>query len=229
MKILRYTAAFAASFMGGVVGFVPVYVMGLVVPIFVVGPLALLTGSLVATLLTSWVANLLAMDGSRSRLFVVFGISGVAAVAGLLLYFAGAWAVNTFDLGFGFGVDLLVYLPGAAVFSGMTTAAAWRLRSPGGRLGKCGVGALVLSVGVLVLSLLANPTVEVFPIYEVAVGANLAVVISCLIAMAWLGRRGSLGRGLARDAAITLCLSTSILPAVSGIVALACSATYCGA
>lgn len=235
MRFLRYAVVFIVALVGGVAGSAPVYVMGLVVPVTVVGPLALLVGSLLATLFAGWATNL--VGRGRSRLFAIFGVSLLAAVVALLLRFAGAWAVNTFEMGLGIGSTLLVYLPGAIFFSVMTAVAALRLRGPGGRLGWDGAAALVLSACGSIFLLLVNPIVPVVPPaqyvlvnYEIVVWASLAVAVLGLLAVAWCYSRGVSGRELARDAAVTLSLLAALLPVVSGTIHVSCSTLVrCGA
>ena len=64
----------------GVVGFFPVFVMGLVMPIFMVGPLSLISGACLATLCSGWLANFARWGQSRSRLLAILGISLIGAV-----------------------------------------------------------------------------------------------------------------------------------------------------
>ena len=229
MSVLRYAAVFIAAFVGGVVGFLPVYVMGLVVPLLVVGPLALLAASVMATLLACWIANFMAPDGSRSRLLGVFGASVIAIVLAIFLYFAGAWAVNVFRLGFEIWVTLLVYLPAAFAFAGVITAVAWRTRSPGGRLGWPGGVMLLAAVGILSLAISTSYSVGFFFVSEgtmVLAGVFLAI-LSLLVAI-WVSRRHS--RDLLGDAGITLCLSAALPPVIYGVTYVSCSyLTYCGA
>ena len=56
----------------------PVLAMGLVVPVYVVWPLALLSGVLLAAVGASWVGNLFTRN--RSCLIFVVGVAGASAV-----------------------------------------------------------------------------------------------------------------------------------------------------
>ncbi len=231
MSALRYVAVFGATFVGGVAGLVPVYSMGLVIPMIVVGPLTLLSTSIVAALLAVWSANLIATDGSRSRLIAVLAYSGIAAVLGLLVHFAVVWAANTFDLGFELWVTMMIYLPAAFVFSGIVTVVALRMRAPGGRLGWSGSVMLLMAAGILVFSILTSPTVGLgFVSYWIIGGLGLTIVLTSLITALISLRRATSGWELMRDASITLCIAVTLLLILYGAVYAACSSPmYCGA
>lgn len=236
MSALRYVAVFGATFVGGVAGLVPVYLMGLEVSMLIVGPLTLLSTSIVAALLTIWSANFIATDGSRSRLIAVLAYSGIAAVLGLLVRLAVVWAVNTFDLGFELWVTLLVYPPAAFVFSGIVTVVALRVRAPGGRLGWGGGLMLLMAASILVFSILTSPTVVVLESYwlerhyRIVALLGLTVVLASAFAGLRISRQIASGRELMRDAAITLSLAVALPLVLYGVTYAACSIpTYCGA
>lgn len=232
------------ALIGGVLGSAPIYVMGLVVPIFIVGPLALLTGCLIATLSAGWVANLSSNGASsqtRSRFGAIFAVALAASLAGLLAGMAGGFAVNEFGIGMRFGVDVaIVYLPGAILFSAATTIAVWRFLTPASeRLGFLGGAALVLAaawLGLIVFvgsSLVGGPGYRL--LYSLAPGLDIMVLFGVSFILTVIGIflvirffRGGAGRGLQRDAVLSL-VAVGLMPAViAGTISLGCSVSYCG-
>jgi hypothetical protein len=139
-----------AAFVGGVVGFFPVFTLGLMVPIFMVGPLSLLSGAWLATLCAGWIANLARRGHSRSRLLAILGVSLIGGFLALPPYWGAAWLVNTLYRPPNFApVGALYYSPylaGSLVFVTITTLAAWRLRRPtqGGLTGDLRLTLLLL-------------------------------------------------------------------------------------
>lgn len=147
-----------AAFVGGVVGFFPVFTLGLMIPIFLFGPLSLLSGAWLATLCAGWVANLARWGRSRSRLLAILGVSLLGGLLALPPYWGGAWLIGTLYRPPNFApVGALYYSPylaGAIVFVAITTLAAWRLRLPtqGGLTGDFRLTLLLLvSVPALVV------------------------------------------------------------------------------
>ena len=247
-RVLWFVGVPLAVLVTGVAGFAPVYVMGLVVPMFIVGPLALLAGSLLAALSAGWIANFSAHDTSvqtRSRLWAIFAVALAASLVGLLAATVGAFFINELWVGMGFGASLAVYyLPGAVIFSGATTVAAWRLRSPAAdRLDFMGRMALVLAavwMGSLILveSLLTGvlpysslqDLAGLLSILELVVLFEGGLVLAALgIFLATRFSRRTREHSLRWDAVLSL-VSVGLLPfAVAGAIFLACSFSYCGA
>lgn len=133
-RSLYFTGVALLALAAGVVGFSPVYVMGLVVPLLIVLPLALLTSSLLASLSAGWVTNFMSggvLENTRSRLWAIFAISLVASFVGTILAMISGFLINEFGAGIGLTVGAIIYYaPGALVFTGATTAATFRLRTP---------------------------------------------------------------------------------------------------
>jgi hypothetical protein len=227
-----------AALAGGVAGATPVFVAGLVVNVSLVGPLAVLTGSLLAALSAGWVANLLygAPERTRSRLWAIFGVSLLAAVMGVALGFAAAEVVIALGIGLSLVAVLVVYLPGAVVFVVATSVATWRLRAPvDGGLDQAGVSALALSaawVGFLVLvgGLLTGFAPEGFNV-GLPVLALLGVggVAVTLLGASLAVRSSAQGNVMSRDAALSLGLLGLAPLVILATVSLGCSVTYCGA
>ena len=86
-RVLWFIGVPVVALVAGVAGSVPVLVMSLIVPMFIVGPLALITGSLLAVLSAGWVANFSAHGASaqtRSRLWTIFVVALAASLIGPL-------------------------------------------------------------------------------------------------------------------------------------------------
>ena len=250
-RVLWFAGVPLAALAGGYLGFFPVFTIGLVVPIYLVGPLAVLTGALLATLFAGWLANLASRGESRSRLLAALAISVVGAVLGLVasallgraLYafapFAALWPANA------------VWAACSLVFAAATSTAVWRLRksSPpgygGATLGVAGAMALVLSLAWAVmlplnegmayqLGLVGAGFGPVIPLKAI-LWVSLAMAAAGTAMLARTSRRGTSappggdGGSLERDAALTLLL-TGLAPAlVVGVIGLGCAVTYCGA
>lgn len=131
---------FIAAVVGGMVG-LPVAVLGLAVPFFVILPLTLIVGGLLSGISASWAANLLAPDRTRSILLPITGASvaagTVVAVAGIVLSMGGAWRVfpNLFSA-------LLLFM---AIIATGTSFAAWHFRRIDGQLTR----DLMITIGLL--------------------------------------------------------------------------------
>ena len=84
---VRYSvraAGLLLSAVAGTLAALPVYVMGLVVPMVLVWPLTLGAAALVAALVASLIGNVASRDGTRTRLLPVVGIAeGAAAILAL--------------------------------------------------------------------------------------------------------------------------------------------------
>lgn len=233
-----------SAVLAGAAGFMPVYVMGLAVPMFIVGPLALLTGALLASLSAGWVANIASggsSAGTRSRLWAIFAVSLAASPVGVLVASGGAFLVNEFDVGMRYGVDLMiVYLPGAFVFAGATAFAAWRLRTPAAEgLGLWGRAALALAAAWMILLMLMASMLTGGPGFYTfgrlfGPGAGFVILLGGRLVLTALGiflvvhcLRTAGGRSLRRDASLSF-LALGLTPALlAGTIFLGCSISYC--
>lgn len=203
---------------------VPVLTMGLVVPIHVVGPLALAAGALPAALGAGWVGNL--FTGDRSRLLLVVAVAEVSAAVLCLVMLALSFLPGLFG-------PLIFTAAACAVVVAISAAvAALRLRGPRGRLGLDGAAALLASAAVFVLGISAGgagllPLVPDLGLaasgYKDLAWINLALLVAGA-SMAFLrSGRFSPGHELGRDAAATLALMATILPGVGGTISFACA------
>jgi len=237
-RLMRFVGVPLAALAGGVAGAAPVFVGGLVVNVFVVGPLALLAGSLLAALSAGWVANLSYIGApvrTRSRLWAIFGVSLVAAAGAVAMGFATAEVVNALDIGLSLAAVLAVYLPGTVLFAAATSIATWRLRAPvDGGLDQAGVMALALSAAWLAFLVFIGGALIGFVPEGLFVGLPaLALLGVGGVAVATSGaflaaRSGVQGNVMSRDAALSLGL-VGLAPVVilaTGYVW--CSVSYCG-
>ena len=202
-------AALSGGFLGGYV----TLPWGLVTPLFVVWPLALGFGALLAALGASWTGTLLSPDGTRTRLLRVV-LATVVVAAALALAFS--------ILPIPFPLIFLL-ASGAGAIALVASLATWRFRGRGGRLGVDGWLTLTLSTAVLSLSLLSfDGTVirRVFGSLSVVagVGLNVSVGIAAVALGVVLARRRFLGPEdrPGRDAAVTLGLAGLPAPVFFG-------------
>lgn len=133
-RSLYFVGVALLTLAAGAAGFFPVFIMGLVVPGFIVLPLALLTGSLLASLSAGWVTNFGVggvLADTKSRIWAIFSVSLAASLAGSILAMVVGFIIDKFgaDIGPNFGA-IIYYASGATVFVGATTVATWRLRTP---------------------------------------------------------------------------------------------------
>lgn len=133
---------FIAALAGGMIGAMPVGTLGLVVPFYVIMPLALIVGGLVSGISAGWAANLLAPDRTRSILLPIVGVSVAAApvavvIAGIGLFVSRVLRVST-NL---FSILLL----SMAILAASASVAAWRFRRTNGRLKR----DLLITLGLL--------------------------------------------------------------------------------
>jgi hypothetical protein len=237
-RLVRFVGVPLAALAGGVAGAAPVFVAGLAVSVFVVGPLALLAGSLLAALSAGWVANLLysgAPVRTRSRLWAIFGVSLLAAAVAVALGFAAAGVVDALRIGPNLATDLAVYLPGAVVFTVATSFATWRLRAPvDGGLDRTGVMALALSAAWLVFLVFVGGLLIGFVPEGFAVGlpalallgvGGVAVAVSGAFLAAQSGVQGNV---MSRDAALSLGLVGLAPVVILATGYMWCSVSYCG-
>lgn len=189
--------AVIGSFVGGYV----ILPWGLVTPLFVVWPLALGFGALLAALGAGWTGTLLAPDRTHSRLLRVVLASEVAAAAlGLTFSITPIFTPLIFPLAFGASVIALV-----------ASWAAWRFRGPGGRVGLDGGLVLMLATAVLALTLLSLDGTVVRTVFG-PLSAVAGVGLSVSVGIAAVASGAVLARGhfrdtedvVGRDAAVTL-------------------------
>ena len=189
-----------AAVVGGYVGGIVVLPWGLVTPLFIVWPLALGFGALLAALGAGWAGTLLSPDGTRTRLTrVVF--ASVATAAALAFVFA---LTPIF-------VPLIYLLAFAVGFVALAASlSAWRLRGAGGRIGLGGGLALILASFVLASTLLGFDGTAVRAVFGplsvlAGVGGSVSAGVAASVAGVILARRlrGPEDR-VARDAAVTL-------------------------
>lgn len=218
--------------------------MGLSVPLFIVGPLALLTGSLLASLSAGWIANLASGGTSahtRSRLWATFAVSLAASLVGALVASGGAFLIYRFGRDIGLIAGLLIYyLPATSIFIGATSVAVWRLRTPTvGRLGFAGGAALSLATAWMVsLMLMGNMFLgglgdRIFaylfiPGTETSIilrGSLVLTVIGVFLTVRSSRRFGR--RSLQRDASLSLLALGSAPALLFGAISLGCSVSYC--
>ena len=240
-----------AVLVGGVTGSVPVFAMGLTVSGLLIGPLNLLTGTMLATLSAGWVANLasayntagFAQVRTRSRLGAIFCMSSVSASVAFVLGYAANAAV--FWLGLSTEFLPVVFTACGFAFVVATAIATWRLRSPvGDLLSPTGTISLTLSVAWLIFLSAFGGIADLLGMVPVdlATGFPLATLFIASVAVAGAGvllgvaggRRSSetrtaQSRGLDQDAALMLFL-TGIAPVCLMVaILLGCSVVTCGA
>ncbi len=147
-RLVYRVGVFIAALVGGMVGALPVAILGLVVPEYVTLPLALIVGGLVSGISAGWAANVLAPDRTRSILLPIAGVSvaagAVVAVASIGLSMGGAWRVfpNLFS-------SLLL---ATAIIATGASFAAWHFRRIDGRLGK----DLLITLGLLGIAIVVT-------------------------------------------------------------------------
>ena len=246
-QVLWFIGVPVVALVAGAASSAPIFVMGLVIPMFIVGPLALLTGSLLAALSAGWVANFSVHGASartRSRLWAIFAVALAASLVGLLTGMAGAFFINEYAAGTSLGVGAaLVYLPGAVIFSDATAVAAWKFRTlTVGRLGVLGKTTLALATAWAVFLVAIEILWTVQPAFlfqnlmDLILGMGFWVFSVGSLILAALGiflatrfSRGARERSLRWDAALSL-MSVGLTPtAVAGAILLGCSVSYCGA
>jgi len=145
----RRLGTFLGALLGGVIGAVMIFPLGLVVSGWVIIPLTMAMAALLSALAASWLSNLLARHQTRSRLLVVVGMTEAmaGAVTALLVVLLLVTESRRVSLGppAGFlGLSVLV-LAGAA------SLAASRLRGPAGASRDTWLAAALLLGSVLVV------------------------------------------------------------------------------
>ena len=195
------------ALMGGFVGGCVILPWGLVTPLFVVWPLALGFGTLLAALGASWIDTLLAPGLTRSRLPWVVLAAEVTAAALAVAFSSVPMLVPL--------IFLLAF--GAVVIASATSWAEWCFRGPGERVGRDVGFTLVLATAVLTLSVLSLNGSGVRPVRGVSVGVA-AVVLGVILA-----RRRFPGPGdrIGKDDATTLVLAGLPAPLFFGAYYLA--------
>ena len=229
LRVVRYPVVAVVAALAGMLGAVPVAPVGLVVPMYIVWPLALGVAALLAAVAASWTGNLL-MTG-RSCLLAVVGVTeGAALVLSALMavpYFVPALEMVVL------GGSLIHTIGACAAVIGLVAGvASLHLRGTRGRLGWDGAAALLSSVVSLVLLLLIEGAGLVPGLPEmrpVSAGYGEMVMVSLIflalgvLLAAWRSPRSSPGHELGRDAALTLALVAAVMPVVAGTFALLCS------
>lgn len=234
-----------AAFLGGVVGFVPVFVVGLSVPFEVTGPLSLGTGILLAALAAGWVGNIAPsapQQRTRSRLLPILAASGVGLVLALLVGVAFGFALfRLFPVSdLSSGVPPRAYAIYGAFFATLALAASfatWRYRGPRvSGLGSGGVTSLALSIfGLVVLLLLVPVMGSGFDPGGIA-GALVAGGFAVTLVLAALGAVSVVRNSrwspegvhaLGWDAALTLALVGGWTATIFGAVYLTCLLVTC--
>lgn len=241
-RIIWFVGVPLAAAAGGLVGFLPVVVMGLVVPVFLVGPLGLATGALLATLLAGWIANFAAFSDKagcreRSRLLMVFLVSLLGAVAGLLVSMVITIIIDSLGAMNVMSV-LLFYLPSIIVFTAATTVATWRFRNPvegETSLGFVGAATLGLSSAwVLFLflyewfgpqlgGLLPSNLGLFLPLWFIAMLGLLLAASGTAVYVVFTRNK------IIQDAGLTLILTGLTPTLIIGTIATGCTLAYCGA
>jgi hypothetical protein len=221
---IRFLAAVVVAAMLGLAVGIPVLTIGLVVPIHVVGPLALAAGALPAALGAGWVGNLFTRD--RSRLLLVVAVAEASAAVLCLVMLASSFLPGLFGP--------LIYT--AAVCAGVVAisagVAALSLRGPRGRLGWDGAAALLASAagfvlgvsagGAGLLPLIPDRSLVTLGYVDLAWISLVLMVAGASMAVLRSGRF-SPGHELGRDAAATLALVAAIPPGVVGSISFACA------
>jgi hypothetical protein len=127
MTLVRWLATFLAALLGGGTGLVLVLPLGLVVVEWVILPLAMAVGAVLAALAAGWVGTWTAGDGTRTRLAAV---AGAVEAAGLVLVLAvlGLATLRAALLGPIAGIAALASL----VLAMVAATATWACRRPAG-------------------------------------------------------------------------------------------------
>jgi hypothetical protein len=150
MRAWVWLATFLAGLLSGTLGLLLVLPLGLVVIEWVVFPLALAVGALLAALAAGWVGTWLARDGTRTRLAAVVVASEAAGLA-LALVVLGSPAFRQAILGPVIGIAIVSALLLAIVASTATMV----YRRPRGEARR----DLVLTLGLLALAVVGVPAV----------------------------------------------------------------------
>lgn len=229
-----------SAFVGGVVGFVPVFALGLGVPIVVPGPLAFGTASLLAALAAGWVGNIAPLAPQQhtlSRLLAILAASGGGMVLTLLVSVAFSFAVfRLFAISDPYTGTYLVLATYGVCFviqAAASSAETWRYRGPRGE-GHLGFGRVVLlalSIVGLVVLLLLIPVMGSggASAWPVIVGLDITLALTALgvASMARSSRQGLEGYELGYDAALTLALVGAWAALIIGAVSLTCLIVTC--
>jgi hypothetical protein len=153
-EFLLRSCALVAALLGGTIGGMLVLPLGLIVYEFILWPLTLGFGALLAAICASWVGTFLAPDATRSRLLPVVAVSEVtAAVVALCLVAVGVLVRPRFPaVGAMLGPPAFLLGLCMVVIALSASWAAWRFRGPGRRSGRDALITLVLlGSGVLIL------------------------------------------------------------------------------
>lgn len=132
MRYLAVFVGFLLSAVAGTLAALPVFVMGLVVPMTVIWPLTLGVAALAAALGAGWAGNLLARDGTWSRLPRIL-VAAETTAAVLLVVSAIPFVVRVPGVLLPSGPAIYGIALTAAVISLVATVAMLRYRSAEGR------------------------------------------------------------------------------------------------
>ena len=148
--MLGWLATFLAALVGGGLGLVLILPLGLAGIEWVVFPLALAVGALLAALAAGWVGTWLAGDGTRTRLAPVVVVTEATGLA-LALVVLGSTALRGTLLGPVIGVAGV----GSLVLATAASAATWAVRRPAAAPGR----DLTLTLALLALAVVGVPAV----------------------------------------------------------------------
>ncbi len=129
---------FIAALVGGMIGTMPVAVLGLAVPLPVIMPLALLAGGLLSGISASWAEYLLAPDQTRNNLLPIAAVS-VAVVA---IAVAAGNVLSTGKAGSNVFTAILLFM---AIIAACISFAVWSFRPIKGRP----IRALMITIGLV--------------------------------------------------------------------------------
>jgi hypothetical protein len=190
-----------AAALGGFIGGYVVLPWGLVTPFFIVAPLGVGIGALLAALGGSWAGTLLSPDGTRTRLLPVVLASEASAALAVIVLVVPMLPVPL----------IIRFAFGTAIIALGTSWATWRYRGPGEPMGRRSAITLALAAVVLILSLLVlngsvirslfGPLVGVFAIPLGVLSGVAAVIVGVVLLR---GRYRGPGDVMGRDAALTL-------------------------
>jgi hypothetical protein len=198
---------------GGLLGGYVILPWGLVTPLFVVWPLALGFGALLAALGASWTGTMVSPDGTRTCLSKVLLASEVVAAA-----LALAFSILPI-----FVPLIFVLASGAGAIALVASLTTWRFRGRGGHIGLDGGLTLILATTVLSLSLLSFDGTVIRAVFGslsavAGVGLSVSVGIAAVALGVVLARRRFRDpeKRLGSDAAVTLGLAGLPAPVFFG-------------
>lgn len=135
---LKYSGVLIVALLVGIVCALPIFTLGLAVPMYAVWPLALCFGALLAAISAAWMGTFLAADRTQSRMLLIIGVAELIAIA-----LAGV--IVAIPLLSERGVDVLAASMGTVGIG--ASWATWRYR----RSERHALRDIVLAVGLIVL------------------------------------------------------------------------------